>query len=210
MITTHLPFAGPAALWALALHHGGMRVDSLAPYRRRSPRNRTTILTAQGPATLSIPVQLKKARLYRDTRLNYDTRWPQQTLHALRTAYNASPFFALLEDELTQILLAGHTFLWDLNMALALLIIRTARLPIPLTEADEGGPCDGPDLRRPFDNEQLAALARPVPYYQVFATPFADRPFQPGLSMLDALFNLGPETILTLRQMTPTCSTPTT
>ena len=41
------------------------------------------------------------------------------------------------------------------------------------------------------------ATFRPAPYYQVFQTKFG---FLPNLSIVDLLFNMGPESLLVLRQ----------
>ena len=41
----------------------------------------------------------------------------------------------------------------------------------------------------------MASFYRPVPYYQVFDSRHG---FQPGLSIVDLLFNMGPESLLAL------------
>lgn len=200
-----LPFCGSLPWWALAASEGKVTFDNQAPYRRRSQRNHTTILADAGPHRIAANVQLKIAGLYRDTRLNYDKRWPEQTLYALRSAYNPSPFFPLLDDEIAHIILAKHTFLWDLNLALAQLIIRVGQLPVTLLEAAEPTPTEGErDLRRAFDDRNdhtFEQLTNTVPYCQVFSQPFTNNPFRPNLSILDALFNLGPETALLINGM---------
>lgn len=50
------------------------------------------------------------------------------------------------------------------------------------------------DLRKAFHPKQAQSLDLP-PYYQVFNAQFG---FQPNLSIIDLLFNLGPEGLLYL------------
>lgn len=80
----------------------------------------------------------------------------------------------------------------------------SGRKPLPFCERDE--PCatedaEPLDLREAIHPKHPRPTGfRPQPYYQVFAQRFG---FIPNLSSVDLLFNMGPESILTLRDSLP-------
>lgn len=207
----NLPFVGDTATWAIMTLHGGALFEAHGPYQRRTARTRTTILTQAGPLDISIPIRTAHALLYRDTRLNYDTDWDRQLMYALKTAYNSTPFFELFEQDISAIVRRRHEFLWDFNCEILNLIASLAGLHLTFSETTSfAPPQDGrPDLRIAIETkfaQRIHGLCQPVPYTQIFGQPYTDRPFTPFLSMLDLLFNMGPECRPILKQMTsPQC-----
>lgn len=203
----NLPFAGDTATWAVMMRAGGATLEANGPYQRRTARTRTTILTQAGPLDLSVPVHTGHSLLYKDTRLNYDTKWDRQMMHALRTAYNSSPFFEFFEREFSVVLGKRHVFLWDLNSEILETISSLAGIHLDMKETDGFAPAtDGQaDLRIAVEVKfahKMQALCKPVEYTQVFAAPYTTKPFTPWMSMLDLLFNMGPESRRILRAMT--------
>ena len=89
-----------------------------------------------------------------------------------------------------------------MNMEMMELIasLISVRLKYSLTEHYTTKP-DGIDLRRGIEPKRQSIMTedmKEVGYYQVFESKFG---FVPDLSILDMLFNAGPETLLLLRQM---------
>lgn len=202
----NLPFVGDTATWAVMMRAGGATLEAKGPYQRRTARTRTTILTQAGPLDLSVPVHTGHSLVYKDTRINYDTRWDRQMMYALKTAYNSSPFFEFFEREFADLLSRRYAFLWDLNADMLETISSLAGIGLNIKETDRFAPAtEGQvDLRIAVEIKfahKMRDLCAPVEYTQVFATPYTERPFTPWMSVLDLLFNMGPESRNVLRAM---------
>lgn len=203
----NLPFVGDTATWAVMSRAKGVTLEAYGPYQRRTARTRTTILTPAGPLDVSVPIHTGHAMAYRDTRINYDTEWDRRIVYALQTAYNSTPFFELFEQDYRAALDKHHKFLWDLNLDVLHLTANLAGIDIDIDETTVfAPPADGQeDLRIAIETKfahKMRDHCRPSPYTQIFAEPYTDRPFTPWMSMLDLLFNMGPECRLVLRDMT--------
>lgn len=197
-----LPYCGSIGHWAQLTSAANIKLEACDSYSRRTCRTRTTIMASNGPIDISVPVHAADDALYRDVRVNYNTTWNAQQKRALRSAYNSTPFFEFYADDFYAILDKHHNFLWDMNMEMMELIasLISVRLKYSLTEQYVAHP-DGIDLRRGIEPKRQSIMTegmKEVGYYQVFESKFG---FVPDLSILDMLFNAGPETLLLLRQM---------
>jgi hypothetical protein len=180
-------------------------IEAHEHYNKQSYRNRAFIHSAQGAQALSIPVE-KGYRVkcpIREVRLSDHGEWRHQHLVAWMSNYGNSPFYEYYIDELSAILQHPYTFLFDLNEALRQKVCELIGFTPNVrfsTEYVTPTP-EMRDLRESIHPKRSIEEALPelrvVPYYQVFR----DRePFQFNLSILDLLFNMGPESLLVLRQ----------
>lgn len=129
--------------------------------------------------------------------VDYSTPWVVRTHRALDTAYESSAFFEYYRDGLYAILDSNPETLWSLNrqlirwcldrLHLSCDLSSTASFAIPGTVADDYRYLITP--KQPDTVLQDLGLARP--YYQVFRDRMGG--FTPGLSILDLLFNEGPD-----------------
>lgn len=158
---------------------------------KQTYRNRCEILTANGKLSLSIPLEKHGDKeTVSQKRISYAENWQQQHWRTITSAYNSSPYFEFFEDDLRPFYEQRFELLMDYNTALlkAILHILRVKKEIRFTERYEPVPSEIHDLRA----LQLHASAENnVPHYQVFSIG-AD--FVPGLSCIDALFNIGLET----------------
>lgn len=172
-------------------------------YVKQTYRNRCIIAAPSGPQALTIPTERTGAKtLMRDVRISEHGNWRHLHWHALITAYEASPFFEYYADDFRPFYeRPSHRYLCEFNadlrdMVLELLDMRPA---IALTEhyadADALGAIDLRDAIRPKHPAEDAHFVA-KPYYQVFASRHG---FLPNLSIVDLLFNMGPEARLVLR-----------
>lgn len=172
-------------------------------YVKQTLRNRYTIASADGPLTLTIPVDKgpEAKCLMKDVRISDHGNWRHQHWNALTTAYAATPFFLYYEDDFRPFFEQRYTFLFDFNLELMSRCCELIDIHPQLKPTESytpASPLQTDDLRGWVDAKNVPPDGNvPVPYWQVFA----DRQgFQPGLSIVDLLFNMGPESILVLQQ----------
>ncbi len=157
---------------------------------KQSYRNRCEILTANGKLSLSIPLgkQADKEITSRK-RISYAENWQQQHWRTITSAYKGSPYFEFFEDDLRPFYEQRFELLMEYNTALLKSVLHILRVKkeIRFTERYEPHPSGLTDLREmPHPAEEQI-----TPYYQVFSI---GSDFVPGLSCIDALFNIGLET----------------
>lgn len=89
------------------------------PYRKMSFRNRCIIATANGPLTLSIPVQGGRGvRIaYREVRICESQDWRDRHWKTIETAYGRAPWFFHYAEGLEILFRTPHDRLMDWNLA---------------------------------------------------------------------------------------------
>lgn len=169
-------------------------------YVKQTYRNRCTIVTANGLQVLSIPVVKPDTLkcLTKDIRIADHGNWRHLHWNAIISAYNSTPFFEYYEDGFRPFYEKKFEFLFDFNEQLrekvcSLLDIEPS-VTYSLCYKPEAG-FNEIDLRESIHPKKPFLSAEFKPYYQVFDTRFG---FQPNLSIIDLLFNMGPESVLYL------------
>jgi len=173
-------------------------------YLKQTYRTRCNVLASHGVLALSVPVEkVHGAKMpIRDVRIDYSMQWQRVHSRALVTAYNSSPFFMYYADEILPFFERRETFLFDLNLSATQLLcdILGIRTKIILTERYnffESNPLDFRQSISPKAGQQKADKNfYPQEYFQVFAHKFG---FTPNLSILDLLFNEGPQALAVLK-----------
>lgn len=181
---------GPVFLYSLFTAADEIIIEQHENYQKRSFRNRYTLLTANGPVTMSIPLQKGKNQQMpvRDVRVAYDSHWISKHLQCIRSAYGRSPYFDHYFDKIAELLNKRHIFLFDLNMETFLWVLKQLHLDINvrITDRYQKEYDDLSDFRS-FNPDDISC---PVKYTQVWEEKFN---FTPNLSVLDLLFCTGPE-----------------
>ncbi len=159
-------------------------------YQKGGWRNRCRIATANGPLLLSVPLQGGKHSQtpVREVTISDTTDWARQHEQAIRSAYGRAPYFEFYADQLFAVTRSSPENLWAYNWRITTTILEMLQLPIDLEHTTEF--CGGGAGKVP--------VATGVPPYP---QPFSDRHgFIDDLSILDALFCLGPELSTLLHQ----------
>jgi hypothetical protein len=209
---SHMPMLSQASFapvrYFAHLAKGPVIIEKHSHYTRQTYRNRYNILAANGPLSLSIPVEKKKNQKVadKDVKIAWHTPWQHNHWHSLVSAYNSSPFFQFYCDELEPFFRQKYTWLFDYNLKSTDVIcdLLGIDMEIEFTEEFQHHPKgDIIDLREaihPKKDDPNGNLTGPitVPYKQVFDERHG---FQPNLSILDLLFNKGPEAVLVLEEM---------
>ena len=182
----------PPVNFFTAIKSGGdVLIEQYDNYCKQTYRNRCCIATAGGIQTLTIPVVKSDSpkQLMKDVRISDHGDWRRQHWNALESAYMNSPFFMYYQDDFRPFYERRIEFLIDFNTQLTELILKLAGMDkkIKLTES-YSRPTQGiNDLRQLIDPQQTSQNR---PYWQVFKQKYG---FQPNLSAVDLLFNMGPE-----------------
>ncbi len=174
-------------------------------YVKQTYRNRCVIAGPNGMQALTVPIEkptFGKSAM-RDIRISDHGNWRHLHWNALQSSYERSPFFEYYADDFRPFYEKRIDFLLDFNEGLQHTVLDLLDLHPVLQTTDSY--CDSPsedmiDLREvisPKSPWQDDPLYRPQPYYQVFAHKHG---FLPDLSIVDLLFNMGPEARLVLKQ----------
>jgi hypothetical protein len=173
-------------------------IESRENYIKQTYRNRCNILAANGPLALTVPVlTLRQPKIpVRDVRIDYSKRWQQVHYRAIISAYRSAAFFEYFYDQVEKVIMGNHHFLLDLNMASAEAMMKPLKIDKEIRytdhyEADSGDPSDFRYRISP-KNKNVNAGINMNRYFQVFSNKYS---FVPGLSFLDILFNLGPDSV---------------
>ncbi len=162
-------------------------------YLKQSYRNRCYILSVGGIQLLSVPVY--KGSFHKtpvkEIRIDYSKKWQQIHLRALSTSYKSSPYFIYFFDNIEKIILSDYEFLLDLNMDLLKTILNILKIKADINYTADFKPVSNTenDLRYTINPKKKSAYISKE-YNQVFN---AVKGFIPGLSIIDLIFNMGPE-----------------
>ena len=175
-------------------------LEACESYRKQSYRNRCYILSPQGPEMLQVPVLHDGARLITEIRVDYSTPWVEKTLRSLDTAYYTSAYYEYYREDLLAIFDVRPATLWQLNLALTEFLLHKTGVAAELIPTSDFALQADDDWRERIDPKKpdtaLRDLGLDRPYYQVFRERYG---FIPGLSVVDLLFNEGPDSILWLK-----------
>ncbi len=162
-------------------------------YIKQSLRNRTSIYHANGILNLSIPVKYssKKKQKFKEIEICNETDWQKKHLKSIKFAYRSSPYFEFYENQFEKIFTKKEKFLIDINLKSVALLFEfiDRKLKYNFTEKynqNYTGYVDSREISNfKFSDKSLSFKK----YTQVFDTKYG---FKENLSMLDLLFNYGP------------------
>lgn len=190
--------------WYQKLHRMPCIIEQHDHFVKQTYRNRCVIATANGTQTLTVPIERYDGTKcpMRDIRISDHGNWRHLHWNALVSAYGETPFFEFYADDLRPFFEKQHTFLFDLNLDImhTMCQLLDVRPQVTLSEqyivlpSEDDAVVDFREAIRP-KHPLPDADFNPTPYYQVRAQRHG---FLPNLSILDLLFNEGPEGIFYL------------
>lgn len=176
-------------------------VEAKENFIKQSYRSRCEIYGANGKLTLVVPV--KKWRNHAKTEeieVSFDVNWQNIHWKGIESAYRTSPYFEFYEDEIKPLFYLPETNLLRRNNIIIkeLNSIINNEQQIELTEEYLPQKPDYRILIHPNKNLLVQAIDF-KPYIQVFEDKGG---FIPNLSILDLIFNLGPDSKTYLNNLT--------
>jgi hypothetical protein len=204
-------YFGPIQWYQKLYRYDHCLIEQYDSFQKQTYRNRCVIATANGTQALTVPVESDKRDLtsdkqvVKDVRISDHNQWRRVHWNALQSAYSESPFFEYYADDLHPFFEQKYEFLIDFNEAIRqkiceLIDIRpnvehtSSYLPSPFGRAGVGSLTDFRDVinaKHPLPDDDFTSKK----YWQVFQHKHG---FLPNLSILDLLFNMGPESIFYL------------
>ena len=197
-ILTHPLYLAPVPLYVRLYAADAMVVDDVSPFVKQTYRNRAVIAAEGGTLPLTIPVVHDGGRIpMRDVRISEHGNWRHQHWNALVSAYRKSPFFEYYADDFAHFYEERDGFLMDFNLRLHAVVSELLGIEreVKFLSDEAAGAVDLRAIAEPKALEAIDGVAL-QPYYQVFAQRNG---FVPSLSVVDLLFNTGPEGLLVLR-----------
>lgn len=192
----------PISFFSAMASSSDVLVEQYDHYRKQTYRNRCVIAAAGGPMNLTVPVENgnRPGQPVKDIRISDHGNWRHLHWNALESAYMSSPFFMYYQDDLRPFFEKRWDFLIDFNTAITLKMMELChvRSEIKLTDSYRSDYSSSESCVKDYRN--LIDPARLPdntvrPYWQVFRQKNG---FIPNLSILDLLFNMGPEVPLYL------------
>ena len=179
---------------AIKKHHFEFLIEKQEHLLKQTYRSRATISSPDGKLDLTLPV-IKGSKNHtpmKDVKLSYDAKWQRLHWLSLQTCYRSSAYFEFYEDGLAPFYEKKYTFLFDFNMELLNWIFKQMKISptVNYTVDYESQIADELDFRNKFSKNNIHEVNMKA-YFQVFS----DRNvFIPNLSIVDLLFNQGPQT----------------
>lgn len=198
-VLTHPLYLAPVSLYAQLYAADTLVVDDVSPFVKQTFRNRAVIATENGAQSLTIPVVHDGTKVaMRDVRISEHGNWRHQHWNAMVSAYRKSPFFEYYADDFAHFYEERDGFLLDFNLRLHAVVSELLGLERNVRLMSDEAADGVVDLRRIAEPKALECVEGIAlqPYYQVFA---GRNGFLPALSIVDLLFNMGPEGLLVLR-----------
>lgn len=197
-------YFAPVQYFARLRHSSDPVIEGCEHYIKQTYRNRCVIATANNLMSLTLPIEKGGSGNsdIRDLRVSNHSNWQHLHWNSIKSAYNSSPYFEFYADDLIPFFEKKPGYLFDLNESIRVRVCNLLGISDKVSFTteylrEEDVPEGWQDLRytihpkkRKEDQDFIAK-----PYFQVFEQKFG---FQPNLSILDLLFNMGPESIFYL------------
>lgn len=195
-------YCGPVQWYQKLYRSEEVLMERQETFQKQTYRNRCVIATTNGLQTLTVPVERSSSNLIKDIRISNHGNWRHQHWFALMSAYNESPFFDYYQDDFRPFYERQYDFLYDFNMEICHKVCELIDIQPNIKETTFYRSVGVKefriiDIRSAINPKHPADDADFVPrrYYQVYERKHG---FQANLSILDLLFNMGPESVFWL------------
>jgi hypothetical protein len=180
---------------ALNKHKPHIFIEREEHFPKQTYRNRANICSPDGMLALTVPVMKgsKNHTKVKDVKISYEFNWQRLHWMSLQACYRRSAYFEYYEDDFAPFYENRETFLFDYNEQLLQLLLKLTKIKTPFTYTETYG-VEYPALidMRSSINPKKESMIDQKPYFQVFEEKNG---FIKNLSIVDLLFNQGPQTM---------------
>ncbi|MGN6181252.1 MAG: WbqC family protein [Mucilaginibacter sp.] len=162
-------------------------------FPKQTYRNRANIYSPDGVLPLTVPV-VKGAKNHtqiKDVKISYDFNWQRLHWMSLQGCYRRSAYFEYYEADFAPFYESKPIYLFDYNEQILAVTLKLLKInqPINYTETYEPEYPSLADFRSSIHPKKDATFQQ-KPYFQLFEDRHG---FQKNLSIVDLLFNQGPQ-----------------
>jgi len=174
-------------------------IEQFENFNKQTYRNRCLIQGANGIQPLIVPLVAasRKKTVIRDVKIDYDTMWQKLHFKSIEAAYRSSPFYEYYIDDIAPFFNKKWNFLWDFNEQIRQIMCQILEIEPNITLSKdyiEKTTDDQLDFRNAIHPKPSKSIIdttfKAIPYTQVFGDRHG---FSPNMSILDVIFNIGPE-----------------
>ncbi len=181
-------------------------IENEESYIKQTYRNRCRIYSSNGPLTLSVPVLEGSFHKipFRDVKIDYTKRWQHIHIRAIESAYRSSPFFEFYFDKIRTVIETANEYLSELNYKslITSLEITGIETAIEFTDSFEKPSGEPNDFRYTISPKKTDFNG--IHGFQKYPQTFSEKyGFIQGLSIIDLIFNMGPDSFEIIRKSIP-------
>jgi WbqC-like protein len=193
-------YLAPVQYFTKFVEYDKVIIEAHENFIKQTYRNRCKLYGANGELSLIIPVKKSNSKTkIKELLIDYDTNWRKLHWKSIESAYNSSPFFEYYIDDFLPFFTKKYKYLFDfntelLNMILEILDISTK---IEFTDTFFNNEYEMDDFRELIHPKKggLDQNFKVIEYTQVFQSKYG---FIPNLSIIDLIFNEGPNSSIIL------------
>ncbi|GGD92620.1 WbqC family protein [Planktosalinus lacus] len=202
-ILIHPVYFGSIANYVALAQASEITFEKEDNYQKQTYRNRTYIATPEGPLLLNIPIKHtskgkrgereRSHQKYKNVCIENDFPWQREHWKSIQIAYRTSPFFEFYEDDFAPLYQQQYNFLMEFNLECFKVVSEALGMDQEIHFTNEYHK----EVEALEDYRYLASAKNKTsfsnnPYTQVLEKHHG---FLPNLSILDLLFNEGPNAL---------------
>ena len=191
-----IAYLAPISYYAILLQNINVKIEIQEYFIKQSIRNRCYIYASNGILTLSVPRKRKSNNKIpvKEVQISYTENWQKKHWKTIQSAYNSSPFFEYYKDEISPFYRMKYSNLIEFNCQLQECIINLLGI-----EYEQSFNSSYQSKPKEIDYRNYKFINDIIPsYIQVFNKKYG---FINNLSIIDLLFNLGPESLDYLKKI---------
>ncbi|MBN1186032.1 MAG: WbqC family protein [Bacteroidales bacterium] len=204
VVLLSVAYLGPIQYFGKIISYPNVLIEQHDTFGKQSYRNRCRIFGANGPLSLSIPVQRASQHKIKvkDVKIDYSEDWQKQHWKSIESAYRSAAFYEYYHDELEPFYQRKYDFLIDFTNEIQDAVLSCIGITPDITYTNDfiiPGSEEVMDYREMIHPKKSIhdPLFSSTEYFQVFSDKSG---FQPNLSIIDLLFNMGPDAVEVLKK----------
>ena len=187
-------YFGPIEYYAFLSKYSNIYIEVQENFIKQSIRNRCYVLSANGKLRLTVPVYKTNQTKINNIKICYKQNWIKNHWYSIKSSYGSSPYFLFYENEIFKVLQKQEKYLLDLNNSLQKKIFEILDINPSISFTKNYN-----QVQNMYDLRSHSFLSNKIkPYNQVFMNKLN---FIPNLSILDLIFNLGPQSTKYLQEI---------
>lgn len=191
-------YLAPIEWYALFLEADKPVIDIHEHFIKQTYRSRAEIIGPQGKQNLIVPVNRQAKTSVCNTPIANNYPWRREHFRSLEAAYRSSPYFEFYELEFKAFFDQQFENLSQLNLKLNELVLKLLKVNKEFSISKAYVESAENDFRGQINPKRESKITIHPAYPQVFQER---HDFIPNLSIVDLIFNLGPESLSYLRAL---------